>query len=76
MGMWTRLWSGWKTFAEKVGAFQSRILLLLLYFLVVSPFALLVKIWKDPLREKKPDGSNWVERTIHRFDLEASREQF
>ena len=39
-----RLWAGWKRFAERLGVFQSRLLLVVLYFVVVAPFALVVKI--------------------------------
>lgn len=75
--MWMRgLWTRWKIFAEKVGAFQSRVLLVFLYFVVVTPFALLVRMCKDPLRIKRIEGSNWIERQAGPCDLEGSRRQF
>ncbi len=75
--MWIRrLWNGWKIFAEKVGAVQSRLLLVLLYFVVVAPFALFVKAFKDPLRIKRGGGSNWIDRPYQPHDLEGSRRQF
>ena len=74
---WTRgLWAGWKRFAERLGVFQSRLLLVLLYFVVVAPFALLVKIAKDPLRMRRIDGSNWIPRPASPTDLERSKRQF
>ncbi len=71
-----RLWNVWKIFAEKLGGFQARLLMIFLYFVVVTPFALFVRTWKDPLRIKRVAGSNWIDRTIHSYDLEASRRQF
>jgi len=71
-----RLWAGWKRFAERLGVFQSRLLLVLLYFVVVAPFALLVKIAKDPLRMRRIDGSNWTPRPASPTDLERSKRQF
>lgn len=75
--MWMRrLWNGWKIFAKKVGSFQSRLLLVFLYFVVVAPFALFVRIWKDPLRIKRVEGLNWIDRKVHSRDLETLRRQF
>ncbi|MBI3029131.1 MAG: hypothetical protein HYY64_06440 [Candidatus Rokubacteria bacterium] len=71
-----RLWAGWKRVAERLGVFQSRLLLVLLYFVVVAPFALLVKIAKEPLRMRRIDGSNWVPHPGSPADLERARRQF
>jgi len=71
-----RLWAGWKRFAERLGVLQSRLLLVLLYFVVVAPFALLVKIAKDPLRMRRIGGSNWIARPASSTDLERSKRQF
>ena len=76
MSLARRLWAGWKRFAERLGVFQSRLLLVLLYFVVVAPFALVVKIAKDPLRMRRIDGSNWIARPASPTDLERSKRQF
>ena len=56
-----RLWEGWKKLIHVVGAFQSRLLLSLFYFVIVMPYALIAKWTSDPLRLKRPvDDSNWV----------------
>ena len=74
---WARhLWAGWKRLAERLGVFQSRLLLVLLYFVVVAPFALVVKLAKDPLRLRRMDGSNWIPRPASPTDLEWSKRQF
>lgn len=74
--MWIRsLWSLVKVALEKVGHVQSRLLLVLLYFLVVSPFALFVKMTRDPLRIKRVGRSNWTDHQIRLSNLEAARKQ-
>ncbi len=75
--MWGRkLLSLWKVFAGKIHAFQSRLLLVVLYFTVVAPFALYVKIAKDPLRIKDFNGSNWSHYHLRNSNLESARKQF
>jgi len=49
-----RLWQWWKRFAERVGNIQARLLLTALYFLVVSPVAILLKLLADPLALTPP----------------------
>ena len=43
------LWRGWLIIAKKIGYVQSQLILALVYFVVVAPFALAVRILKDPL---------------------------
>ncbi len=71
-----RLWNGWKIVAETIGRFQSRLVLVVLYFLIVSPFALFVRLCRDPLRIKTMGGSNWIDRRSRASGLEGSRRQF
>ena len=53
-----KLWQSWGNFSTGMGNFQSRIVLSLFFFTVVSPFALAVKILSDPLRIKyRSNGS-------------------
>lgn len=74
--MWIRsLWNMVKVVLEKVGHAQSRLLLVLLYFLVVSPFALFVKMSRDPLRLKRVGGSNWTDNRSRLSNLESARKQ-
>jgi hypothetical protein len=70
-----RLWAGWKRFAERLGVFQSRLLLVVLYFVVVAPFALLVKAGKDPLRIKRVGDSNWIPHPVSPSGLESAKRQ-
>ena len=44
-----RLWNGWLVVARKIGHVQSQVILTLVYFVVIAPFALAVRLFTDPL---------------------------
>lgn len=72
---WTRiLWSRWKILALEVGTFQSRMLLSLFYFLVIPPFAAIVKIFTDPLGLKKSPSAKWHPKEAMKEDLSQAPE--
>lgn len=48
-----RVWKGWKKIARKIGDFNARVILTIFYFILLLPFALLVKFFTDPLGIKK-----------------------
>ncbi len=76
-GVFKRLWTRWTQFALKMGNFQGRILLAWFYFIVVTPFGLLVRLFSDPLHIKhRPSSSSWLERAHISADLESGRSQF
>ena len=68
-----RLWEGWKRFGRKVGDFQARLLLTIFYFVILTPFALVVRFTADPLGLKH-GGWHPVTRTAD--PLERARRQF
>lgn len=70
------LWTVWKALAKQVGRAQSRLLLVAFYLIVLAPFALFVRICKDPLRLKGFQESNWIPRQIQSDDLDGARRQF
>ena len=70
-----RLWARWKMVAEKIGVFQSRVLLVVLYFVLVTPFALVVRLAKDPLRLRRREGSYWIPRRGAAPDIEWAKRQ-
>ena len=73
----SKIWEAWKRFGQKVGDFQARVILTLVYFLIVGPFALVVRIASDPLRIKAGHGGGWnlkpeaegspIERAVKQF---------
>ncbi|MCS6842711.1 MAG: hypothetical protein NZ528_00065 [Caldilineales bacterium] len=74
--MLRNLWHRWLGFAQKIGTFQSRVLLTLFYFLVVTPFGLAVRLFSDPLdRKRRPAQSAWKSRATRDVDLTAARRQ-
>jgi hypothetical protein len=71
------IWYRWKDFSQRMGSFQSRVILSFFFFLLVSPLALAVKLFSDPLRIKSSRGeSHWHRREDMSSDLKNSRRQF
>ena len=71
-----RAWERWKVVAHAIGTFQARVLLSAFYFIVVPPFALIVKV-KDPLGLRRRDrASGWIERPVAETSSESARRQF
>jgi len=72
-----KLWHTWNNFSKIMGSFQSRIILSLFFFIFVSPFALAVKIFSDPLNIKHQSSkSHWLTKKEIKADLEQYRRQF
>ncbi len=75
--MLTGLWARWKQFAQKVGDFQARVIITLLYFLILGPMGMVVRILRDPLRIKRaPQTSVWLPKLAEKASLEFARRQF
>jgi len=75
--MLKRLWNWWKPIAERIGNFQARIILSVFYFIFVTPIALGVKLFSDPLKMKKSDqGSWWIPREQGENSMEEAGRQF
>lgn len=72
-----RLWQRWKAFAAELGDFQGRILLAWFYFIIVTPFGLLVRLSSDPLNLRiGQKTTGWVNRPTANPDLDNARRQF
>jgi len=61
-------------FSERFGSMLSRVLLTVLYFGLLGPFALLYRLFADPLHLKRRD-SNWVAWRSANETLGAARRQ-
>jgi hypothetical protein len=70
-----RLWAGWKRVGRKIGDFQARALLVAFYFVILAPFALVVRGLADPLALKRPAGWQTV-KAAPGTPLERARRQF
>jgi hypothetical protein len=70
-----RLWEGWKRVGRKIGDFQARLLLSLFYFVILAPFALVLRALADPLGLKRP-GWQPVDHATTGTALERAKRQF
>lgn len=72
--MLKRLWEAWKRIAHRIGNFQARLILTILYAVLVLPFGLLTRLFADPLRiRRRPAG--WLEHPPSPASLEHARKQ-
>jgi len=69
-----RFWEAWKVLAHKIGTFQARVLLTILYTILVLPFGLCVRLFADPLRIKHRPAA-WLDRSDKAIDIEWARRQ-
>jgi hypothetical protein len=73
--MLKRFWEAWKRIAHKIGSFQARVVLTVLYGVLVLPFGLVVRWFSDPLRiKRRPQG--WLEHAENPNDLEWAHRQW
>ncbi len=71
------LWAAWKRVARKIGDFQARVLLTIFYFVLLAPFALIVRRTSDPLALKPGTPRGWGERhNAPEYTVEMARKQF
>lgn len=71
-------WEAWKELTGYIGDFQSRALLTLLYFTLILPYGILVRLFSDPLRVRNhpTTTSCWVKRNIQDSDIITAKQQF
>ncbi len=58
------VWEAWKKIARKIGTFQAKVLLTVFYLVILAPFGILFRFFKDALHLRKPvsDLSHWKVR--------------
>jgi hypothetical protein len=69
-----RFWKAWTRLARKIGNFQARVLLTLLYAILVLPFGLIVRLFADPLRIKHRP-TQWLKHPEEVSTLEWAHRQ-
>ena len=67
-------WQAWKRLAHKIGNFQARVLLTIIYATVVLPFGVMVRLFSDFLLIKSRP-TKWIERSPEVYDLDWARKQ-
>jgi hypothetical protein len=76
MGLVRDAWHAWKARAHDIGEFQSRVLLTAFYFTVFVPFALLTRLFSDPLRLRLGSrDTDWCDVAAPDASIEAARRQ-
>jgi hypothetical protein len=76
LSFWRAAWARWKKIARAIGVVQTRILMVCLYFLFVLPVGIVMRLRGDPLRLKRPAGSNWTPHRDAEASVEAAGRQF
>lgn len=71
-----KIWHGWKKFGQFIGDFIGRVVLTIFYFTLFVPFALGVRLLKDPLALHVVGEPKWLERKTTDLTLEDSRRLF
>ena len=62
-------------FTERFGSMLSRLLLTLLYFALLGPFALFYRLFSDPLHIRRRQSGNWSQWRATNESLAAARKQ-
>jgi hypothetical protein len=62
-------------FTERFGSMLSRVLLFVLYFGLLGPFALLYRVFADPLHLRRRPQGNWSTWESTNDTLQAARRQ-
>jgi len=70
-----RIWAAWKQIAQKIGNFQARVLLTVIYSILILPFGLAVRLFSDPLRiKRRPEA--WLDHGDDPSTMEWARRQW
>lgn len=69
---------GWMAFATVLGHVNTRIILTVLYYLVMTPVGLVMRLFRDPLDRSLHDGrsSQWIKRERTPVDPARYERQF
>lgn len=70
------VWEWWKRAARKIGDFQARLILALFYFVILTPFALGIRLGGDPLAIKRRTPKGWRLRPDEGDPVERAKRQF
>ena len=67
----------WKAYAHRAATYQTRVLLTLVYFVILGPFALIGRLFGAKLMDlSHTGGSTWIARPDSDKSLSALRRQF
>jgi hypothetical protein len=68
----------WMAFAEVLGAFNTRVILGLLFYVVFTPVGFVMRLFHDPMTRSLRDArrSHWVRRKVVPVDRARYEQQF
>lgn len=69
---------GWMAFATVLGHINTRIILTVLYYLVMTPVGVIMRLFRDPLDRSLKDtrDSQWIRREREPVDVARYERQF
>ena len=69
---------GWMRFAEVVGNFNTRVILAVLFYAVITPVVCALRLFRDPLARSLGDAraSHWIRRKLEPVDPARYQQQF
>ncbi len=71
------LWARWKAFGHMLATIQSRVLLFAFYYVILGPFALVMRAFSDSLRLRPVARASWLQRAAPNGDIAVlARRQF
>jgi hypothetical protein len=71
-----RAWERWKKIAHAIGVFQTKLILNLLYYTLLLPFGVMLRLFGDPLSVRPSRReTGWLERTTRDKSLDDLRKQ-
>ncbi|MBS60319.1 MAG: hypothetical protein CL606_03305 [Anaerolineaceae bacterium] len=71
------MWKRWQHFGQLIGDLFARIVLTILFFTVLMPFGIGIRLFGDPLKMKSDDQATcWIEYSADAQNLTQSRRQF
>ena len=72
-----KVWEKWKVISNKLLEKEAMVILTILYFILITPIALIYKLFADPLKLKTKKRSFWFEKdTSNVSSIEAFKNQF
>jgi hypothetical protein len=71
-----KVWQAWKRIGQFIGDQVGRVVLTVFYFTLFMPFALGVRLLRDPLAMRLHGQPKWLERKTQDLTLEDSRRLF
>jgi hypothetical protein len=76
--IWRQLYDYWMKFAHGLGRINALILLTLVYFVVIGPAAVVLRLFGKDLLDRKAEkrSSFWYKKDQEQLTLERSKQQF